>query len=101
MAWRQRSRDLWLKQGDKNTKYFHRTANAHRRYNNIDKLIVEGETMENPTDIKEEIVTFYQKLYSEPEIWRPHGNIINCPRISPEENLICKVLLKLRRFGKV
>ncbi|XP_015169579.1 uncharacterized protein, partial [Solanum tuberosum] len=38
IAWRQRSRTLWIKQGDKNTKFFQRMANAHKRFNHIDKL---------------------------------------------------------------
>ena len=29
--WRQLLRELWLREGDKNTGYFHRMANAHRR----------------------------------------------------------------------
>ena len=29
--WRQLSRELWLREGDRNTGYFHRMANAHRR----------------------------------------------------------------------
>ena len=29
--WRQKSRELWLKKGDKNTRFFHKMANAHRR----------------------------------------------------------------------
>ncbi|RVW57158.1 hypothetical protein CK203_101758 [Vitis vinifera] len=29
--WRQLSRELWLREGDRNTGFFHRMANAHRR----------------------------------------------------------------------
>nr|XP_009762741.1 PREDICTED: uncharacterized protein LOC104214730 [Nicotiana sylvestris] len=54
VAWRQRSRALWLKEGDKNTKFFHRTTNAHRKFNNIAQLIVEVESLQNPEDIKRE-----------------------------------------------
>ncbi|KAG5628622.1 hypothetical protein H5410_000339 [Solanum commersonii] len=43
VLWRQKSRVLWLKEGDKNTKFFHKMANAHRRYNNIDQLMIQGE----------------------------------------------------------
>ncbi|KAG5594744.1 hypothetical protein H5410_035976 [Solanum commersonii] len=71
IAWRQRSRVNWLKQGDNNTKFFHRSANAHRRYNNIDELVVDGEATKNPEVITKEIEKFYQRLYTETEIWRP------------------------------
>ncbi|WMV56229.1 hypothetical protein MTR67_049614 [Solanum verrucosum] len=52
IAWRQRSRALWLKQGDRNTSFFHRTANQHRRINNIDKLKVNGVEIVEPEEIK-------------------------------------------------
>ena len=48
ISWRQISRVNWLKQEDKNTKFFHKTANSHRRYNNIDELNVDGEAIKNP-----------------------------------------------------
>ncbi|RVW74669.1 putative ribonuclease H protein [Vitis vinifera] len=40
--WRQVSRELWLKEGDKNTGFFHRMANAHRRNNSLDKIKING-----------------------------------------------------------
>ena len=42
VSWRQKSRTLWLKEGDNNTKFFHKMVNLHRRYNYMDKVVVDG-----------------------------------------------------------
>ena len=42
IKWRQSSRVTWLREGDKNTKFFHRVANSNRRFNIIDHLVVMG-----------------------------------------------------------
>lgn len=59
-----------LTEGDKNTKFFHRIANAHRRYNNIDQLIVLREITQEQPKIEGEIIDFYKKLYTETAQWR-------------------------------
>ena len=33
ISWRQRSRELWLKERDNNTRFFHRMTNVHSRRN--------------------------------------------------------------------
>ncbi|WMV45909.1 hypothetical protein MTR67_039294, partial [Solanum verrucosum] len=83
--WRQKSRVLWLQQGDNNTIFFQRMATAHKRYNAIDKLVIRGEEIKDPDQIKVSMIEFYKNLYSESEGWRPAFGIANCPRISQED----------------
>ena len=40
--WRQVSRELWLREGDKNIGYFHKMANAHWRNNFLDRIKING-----------------------------------------------------------
>ncbi|WMV23105.1 hypothetical protein MTR67_016490 [Solanum verrucosum] len=86
ISWRQKSRALWLKEGDKNTKFFHKIANAHRRYNNIDQLMIHGELNQEPSRIKGEIVEYYKRLYKESSQWRPEYINVQCPVLTEEDN---------------
>lgn len=85
IVWRQRSTVLWLKQGGMNTKFL---ANSHMRNNNIDKLWVEREIIEELGKIESEIIAFYQRLHSETEEWRPSCSMNNCPSISEKETYL-------------
>ncbi|XP_070054291.1 uncharacterized protein [Nicotiana tomentosiformis] len=71
ISWRQKSRCLWIEHGDRNTKFFHKQANTHKRYNSIDKIVIEGELSEDDELIKKHIVGFYNSLFRESEPWRP------------------------------
>lgn len=42
VSWTRKSRCLWLKEGDKNTKFFQRIANSHRISNCIDRLMLDS-----------------------------------------------------------
>jgi hypothetical protein len=41
MSWQQKSKALWLREGDKNT-VFHQLVNSNRRNNIVDSLFVNG-----------------------------------------------------------
>ena len=60
--WRQRSRLLWLSEGDKNTKFFHLSTLKHRAKTHISHLKKGDLKIAEDKDIMEEMVTFF--LYS-------------------------------------
>ncbi|XP_057730504.1 uncharacterized protein LOC130945825 [Arachis stenosperma] len=61
--WKQMSRSKHAKEMDKNTRYFHNLASAHRRNNRIDALRIHGRLVRQQSRIKAAIVDFYKELY--------------------------------------
>ena len=71
VSWRQKSRMLCIKEGDNNTKFFHKVANSRRRYNHISMLEVNGVIYEAKSEMANQAVQFYKNLYMELVEWRP------------------------------
>ena len=65
ISWRQKSRVLHVREGDRTTKFFHRIANSHRRINSIDRLMVDGVLSSDPAAIENCISQFYRQFYLE------------------------------------
>ena len=58
-----------MKEGDNNTRFFHRVANSHRRTNHIRDIEVDGVLYED--EVQSKVVHFYQSLYTESDTWHP------------------------------
>lgn len=60
-----------MKEGDQNTRFFHRVANSHHKNNSIQNLRVNGELTRDTETIKGCIMQFYQQLFTETNAYRP------------------------------
>ena len=56
ISWRQKSRMLCIKEGNNNTKFFHKMANSHRRYNHLRNLEVDGVVFEEEFEVTTQVV---------------------------------------------
>ena len=54
-----------MKEGDNNTRFFHRVANFDRRTNHICGIEVDGVLYEDEDEARSKVVNFYQRLYTE------------------------------------
>lgn len=70
-TWRLKSRAIWLKEGDKNTKNFHRYANSRREKNSICKISDgQGGFFFSHKDIQKEAVKYFERQYKRMETCR-------------------------------
>ncbi|RVW36770.1 Transposon TX1 uncharacterized 149 kDa protein [Vitis vinifera] len=71
--WKQKAKIKWVKEGDCNSKLFHKVANGRHNKNFIKLLENErGLVLDSSESITEEILLYFKKLYSCPprESWR-------------------------------
>lgn len=65
ILWYQKSREKWVKLGDRNTKFFHTQTIVHRQRNKIQGMHIEDGSWCTDTDtLKAVAITFFQSLFS-------------------------------------
>eukprot|EP00253_Pinus_taeda_P031081 PITA_31081 len=68
-TWRLKSRAIWLKEGDKNTNFFHKFANSRREKNTIWRISDgKGGFYVSQHDISKEVVRHFKNQYKRREV---------------------------------
>lgn len=86
VMWRQKSKALWAKEGDNNTRMFHSIVNGRKNRNMIKKLeSLEGNIIEGDAGIEAEIIRYFSVLYSDGGVSRPFIEGLNWVPIKEEQ----------------
>lgn len=94
MIWKQKSRGLWLKEGDRNTKFFHLSTIIQHRHNNIDAIKnEEGTWVAGSSHIRQHFLHIYKDLFEEEQVDFPNDlNNLVTSCISEEENQLLSMI---------
>ncbi|CAN0856996.1 LINE-1 retrotransposable element ORF2 protein [Linum grandiflorum] len=65
VSWRQKSKNLWLKEGDKNTSFFHRCANERNRRNWIDRIAIGGQIFVGHSEVAGAIANHFKRFFED------------------------------------
>jgi len=68
--WKQMSGCKILKDGDRNTRYFHLIATMRRKRKMIEKILVEGVEYSDPISIRKAIVAHFKRHYAKKDVAR-------------------------------
>ena len=83
--WRQLSREIWLREGDRNTGYFHRIANANRRNNYLDRIKIDGVSLSEEQEVREGVANAYQQMLSQEAGWQADIGRLCLDQISQQD----------------
>lgn len=81
IKWRHRSRCRWLKEGDKNTRFFHGLTSTRRRGNRISSLLDKEKWLDTQEESIDHIKDYFNSLYAKEEWTRPKLDILNFDKI--------------------
>ena len=85
ISWRQKSREIWLKEGDRNTDFFHKMANSHRKRSNIDRIRIGDKFFNGTEEVKVGIVKAVKDLFRDHGGWRASPEGLNFSRLNALE----------------
>lgn len=57
--WSQCFRQMWIKDGDKCSKFFHKIMNSHGANNSINNLVMDGRLCKDQKEIEAQVLKYY------------------------------------------
>jgi hypothetical protein len=93
LLWLQRSRINWLKEGDRNTRFFHQKAVWRARRNKIKKLKdLDGAWKDSPSDMERMANSYFQELFTRDPTLQPDALLnLTHEKVTPDMNIdLCK-----------
>ncbi|GKV10561.1 hypothetical protein SLEP1_g21905 [Rubroshorea leprosula] len=81
---KQKSRKMWIKNGDANTCYFHRCVKSRIRKKEICCLHMDGQLVDDVQTLRQKIVEHYTSYFKDEEWRRPTLDGIDFNRLSPD-----------------
>ncbi|XP_059069166.1 uncharacterized protein LOC131859441 [Cryptomeria japonica] len=101
--WRQKSRDLWPFEGDRNTKFFHSSSKIKRLRNQIFYIIdSNGNSLVDEDDIASKAIRFFKSLLTA-ELVAVDNEFVNLipPLVSQEDNKILMAPFSLAKLKEI
>jgi hypothetical protein len=88
VKWKQRAKQNWYRDGDRNTQYFHSWANHRRKINGIHQIAVEeGRLWSSRQEVGEAFATYFDKLFTTQAPSRIQVSLQHMEaRVTPEMN---------------
>ena len=68
---RQKSRAKWIKEGDRNSAYFHKVINFRKCSNAVHGVFIDGAWVQQPHLVKNAVLNFFQERFTEQNPCRP------------------------------
>jgi hypothetical protein len=100
ISWWQKSRGTWIKEGNHNTRFFHRLANSYKRNNFISSLCIDASVTSDQEEIKDTITQYFKNLFTETTPWRPKLDGLTFPCLDSTKAEWLERRFKRRKFLK-